>query len=165
MLSFAPASPRARSPRSKSRGFTLLEVLTTVTVLLILASAVVPMAKNGVQRQKELELRRSLREVRLAIDAYKTMVDQQKIKAPPIENNGYPEDLPILVEGAPMMGKTTKMRFLRRIPVDPFTGQAEWGKRSIADEPDSTSWGGGCVFDIYSQAQGTGMNGIPYREW
>ncbi len=149
----------------RTRGFTLLEMLTTVTVLLILASAVVPMAKNGVRRQKELELRRSLREVRLAIDSYKTQVDQQKIKAPPLENNGYPESLEILVEGAPMMGKTLKMRFLRRIPVDPFLGKAEWGLRSIADEPDSTSWGGGNVFDLYSMAPGTGMNGIPYREW
>lgn len=149
----------------RTRGFTLLEMLTTVTVLLILASAVVPMAKNGVRRQKELELRRSLREVRLAIDSYKTQVDQQKIKAPPLENNGYPESLEILVEGAPMMGKTLKMRFLRRIPVDPFLGKAEWGLRSIADEPDSTSWGGGNVFDLYSLAPGTGMNGIPYREW
>jgi general secretion pathway protein G len=149
----------------RSRGFTLLEMITTVTVLLILASAVVPMARNGVRRQKELELRRSLREVRLAIDSYKTAVDQQKIKPPALENNGYPESLEILVEGAPMMGKTLKQRFLRRIPVDPFLGRAEWGLRSIADEPDSTSWGGGNVFDIYSLAPGTGMNGIPYHEW
>ena len=149
----------------RSRGFTLLEMITTVTVLLILASAVVPMAKNGVRRQKELELRRSLREVRMAIDSYKTMVDQQKIQPPALENNGYPESLEILVEGAPMMGKTMKMRFLRRIPVDPFIGKAEWGLRSIADEPDSTSWGGGNVFDLYSMAPGTGMNGIPYRDW
>jgi general secretion pathway protein G len=149
----------------RARGFTLLEMLITVTVLLILASAVVPMAKNGLRRQKELELRRSLREVRLAIDAYKAQVDQQKIKPPSLENNGYPESLEILVEGAPMMGKTLKVRFLRRIPVDPFLGKAEWGMRSIADEPDSTSWGGGNVFDIYSMTSGTGMNGIPYREW
>jgi general secretion pathway protein G len=149
----------------RTRGFTLLEMITTVTVLLILASAVVPMARNGLRRQKELELRRSLREVRLAIDAYKAQVDQQKIKPPPVENNGYPESLEILVEGAPMMGKTLKMRFLRRIPVDPFLGRAEWGLRSIADEPDSTSWGGGNVFDIYSMAPGTGMNGLPYHDW
>jgi general secretion pathway protein G len=147
------------------RGFTLLEMITTVTVLLILASAVVPMARNGVRREKELALRRSLREVRLAIDAYKTMADQQKIQAPPLENNGYPESLEILVEGAPMTGKTIKVRFLRRIPVDPFLGRAQWGLRSISDDPDSTTWSGGNVFDIYSLAQGKGMNGIPYREW
>jgi general secretion pathway protein G len=151
--------------RSRARGFTLLEMLTTLTVLLILASAVVPMAKNGIRRQKELELHRALREMRMAIDAYKTQVDQQKIKAPPLENNGYPESLDILVEGAPMMGKTAKMRFLRRIPVDPFLGKAQWGLRAVTDEPDSTSWGGGSVFDVYSEAQGTGLNGVPYREW
>jgi general secretion pathway protein G len=149
----------------RKRGFTLLEMLTTLTVLLILASAVVPMAKNGVRRQKELELRRSLREMRVAIDIYKSMADQQKIKAPPIENNGYPESLDVLVEGVPLMGKTLKMRFLRRIPVDPFLGKAEWGLRSVSDEPDSTSWGGGSVFDVYSQAPGAGMNGIPYKDW
>jgi general secretion pathway protein G len=149
----------------RGRGFTLLEMITTLTVLLILASAVVPMARNGVRREKELELRRALREVRVAIDTYKAMADQQKIKAPPLENNGYPESLEILVEGAPLTGRTTKMRFLRRIPVDPFIGKAEWGLRSITDDPDSTSWGGGTVFDIYSTAPGKGMNGIPYREW
>jgi general secretion pathway protein G len=149
----------------RGRGFTLLEMLTTLTVLLILASAVVPMAKNGVRRQKELELHRDLREMREAIDTYKAMADQQKIKAPPVENNGYPESLDVLVEGVPLTGKTIKMRFLRRIPVDPFLGKAEWGLRSISDDPDSTSWGGGSVFDVYSQAPGIGMNGIPYKDW
>ena len=149
----------------RARGFTLLEMLTTLTVLLILASAVVPMAKRGVQREKELELRRDLREMRLAIDAYKAAVDQLKIQAPPLENNGYPESLEVLVEGAPMMGKTTRMRFLRRVPVDPFVGKAEWGLRSITDEADATSWSGGSVFDVYSTARGKGMNGIPYRDW
>ncbi|HNX30275.1 MAG TPA: type II secretion system protein [Holophaga sp.] len=147
------------------RGFTLLEMIVTVTVLLILASAVVPMARNGVRREKELALRRSLREMRLAIDAYKTMADQQKIQMPAPENNGYPESLEVLVEGVPMTGKTLKTRFLRRIPVDPFLGRAQWGFRSITDDPDSTSWSGGNVFDVYSLAPGKGMNGLPYREW
>lgn len=147
------------------KGFTLMELLVAAMVVVILASAAVPMARNGVRRQKELELRRSLREMRTAIDAYKTMAEQQKIKAPPPENNGYPETLELLVEGAPAMGKTLKVRFLRRIPVDPFTGKAEWGLRAITDDPTSTSWGGGSVFDVYSLAPGSGMNGIPYREW
>jgi general secretion pathway protein G len=146
-------------------GFTLLEMLVTATVLMILASAVMPMARNGIRRQKELELRRDLRELRLAIDDYKTKVDQQKIKAPAPENNGYPESLDKLVEGETMMGKTTKMRFLRRIPVDPFTNKADWGKRSITDDPTSTGWGGGNVYDVYSLAPGTGSNEIPYKEW
>jgi general secretion pathway protein G len=147
------------------RGFTLLEMLVTATVLFILASAVMPMARNGIRRQKELELRRDLREMRLAIDDYKKQVDQQKIKAPAPENNGYPESLEKLVEGETMMGKTTKMRFLRRIPVDPFTGKADWGKRSITDDPTSTGWGGGNVYDVYSLAPGVGSNEIPYKEW
>jgi general secretion pathway protein G len=147
------------------RGFTLLEMLVTATVLMILASAVIPMARNGVRRQKELELRRDLREMRHAIDDYKAKVDQQKIKAPAPENNGYPESLEKLVEGETMMGKTTKMRFLRRIPVDPFTNKADWGKRSITDDPTSSGWGGGNVYDVYSLAPGVGSNEIPYREW
>jgi general secretion pathway protein G len=149
----------------RQRGFTLLEMAVTATVLLILASAAIPMAKNGIRRQKELELRRSLREMRLAIDDYKQKADQQKIKAPPAENNGYPESLEILVEGAATAKASVKIRFLRRIPIDPFTGKAEWGLRSIADDPTSTSWGGGNVYDVYSLATGTGSNGVPYREW
>ena len=149
----------------RQSGFTLLEMLVTATVLIILASAVIPMARNGIRRQRELELRRDLRELRQAIDEYKNKVDQQKIKAPAPENNGYPESLEKLVEGETMMGKTTKMRFLRRIPVDPFTNKAEWGKRSITDDPTSSGWGGGNVYDVYSLAPGVGSNEIPYREW
>jgi len=149
----------------KQRGFTLLEMLVTATVLLILASAVIPMARNGIRRQKELELRRDLREMRQAIDAYKAAADGNKIKAPPPENMGYPESLDILVEGVPVTGKNAKTRFLRRIPVDPFTNKAEWGMRSMADDLSSTGWGGGNVFDVYSNAPGKGSNDIPYRDW
>jgi general secretion pathway protein G len=147
-------------------GFTLLELVVTATVLLILASAVVPLARNGLKRQQELELRRSLREMRQAIDEYKRQAEQQKIKAPPADANFYPESLDILVEGVPLAGSASrKIRFLRRIPVDPFTGKAEWGMRNSSDDANSTSWGGGHVYDVYSLSQGTGMNGIPYREW
>jgi general secretion pathway protein G len=150
----------------RQQGFTLMEMLITATVLLILASAVVPMAKNGIRRQKELELRRALRTMREAIDSYKADAERQKIKPPPLDNNGYPETLEILVEGAPAaQNRTLKIRYLRGIPVDPFTGKPEWGKRSIADDPNSTSWGGSNVFDVFSLAQGKGMNDIPYREW
>jgi len=147
-------------------GFTLLELVVTATILVILASVVVPLAKNGLKRQQELELRRDLREMRMAIDEYKKQAEQQKIKAPPADANFYPESLEILVEGVPAAGSASrKVRFLRRIPVDPFTGKAEWGMRSTADDANSTSWGGGHVYDVYSLSQGTGMNGIPYREW
>ncbi len=151
---------------SRQSGFTLLELVVTATVLLILASVTVPLARNGLKREKELELRRDLREMRLAIDEYKKQVDQQKIKAPPAEANGYPESLDVLVEGVPAAGSLSKkVRFLRRIPVDPFTGKAEWGLRNTNDDANSSSWGGGHVYDVYSLAPGTGMNGIPYREW
>ena len=147
-------------------GFTLLELVVTATVLLILASATVPLAKNGLRRQQELELRRSLREMRTAIDDYKKQAEQQKIKAPPAEANFYPASLEVMVEGVPATGSISrKVRFLRRIPVDPFTGKAEWGMRNTADDANSTSWGGGHVYDVYSLSQGTGMNGTPYKEW
>ena len=147
-------------------GFTLMELLITVTVLMILASAVVPMAKNSIRRQKEIELHRVLREMRTAIDDYKAAVDQQKIKPPPPEAMGYPQSLEELVEGVQLTGRISgKMRFLRRIPMDPISGKTEWGLRSVNDEPNSTSWGGGGVFDVYSLAGGTGMNGVAYREW
>ncbi|NTW86015.1 MAG: type II secretion system protein [Holophagaceae bacterium] len=147
-------------------GFTLLELVVTATVLVILASVVVPLARNGLKRQQELELRRALREIRLAIDDYKKQAEMQKIKAPPAEANFYPESLEILVEGVPLTGSLSrKMRFLRRIPVDPFSGKPEWGMRNTNDDVSSSSWGGGHVYDVYTLHQGTGMNGIPYREW
>jgi general secretion pathway protein G len=151
---------------SRQGGFTLLEVVVTATVLLILASATVPLVRNGLKRQQELELRRDLREMRMAIDEYKKQAEQQKIKAPPPEANFYPASLEVLVEGVAATGSISKkIRFLRRLPVDPFTGKAEWGLRNTSDDPTSTSWGGGHVYDVYSLSQGTGMNGIPYREW
>lgn len=157
---------RSLGARFAQRAFTLMEMIITCTVLLILASAVIPMANNGIKRQKELELRRDLREMRMAIDAYKLAVDQQRIKPPPPENMGYPESLEALVEGAQASGSLSgKIRFLRRIPVDPFTGLPDWGLRSVNDEYNSTSWGGGNVFDVYSQAKGTGMNKIAYSDW
>ena len=151
---------------SRQGGFTLLELVVTATVLLILASATVPLVKNGLRRQQELELRRSLREMRTAIDDYKKQAEQQKIKAPPAEANFYPASLEVMVEGVPATGSISrKVRFLRRIPVDPFTGKAEWGMRNTADDANSTSWGGGHVYDVFSLSQATGMNGIPYRDW
>jgi general secretion pathway protein G len=148
------------------RGFTLLELLVTATVLLVLASVTVPLVRNGMRRQKELELRRDLREMRTAIDAFRLDAQQQKIKAPPAEANFCPESLEQLVEGVPATGSASrKLKYLRRIPIDPFTGKAEWGMRNTSDDPKSSSWGGGHVWDVYSLAQGEGMNGIPYREW
>jgi general secretion pathway protein G len=147
-------------------GFTLLELVVTATVLMILASAVVPLARNGLKRQQELELRRTLREMRTAIDDYKKLAEQQKIKAPPADANNYPASLDVLVEGVPATGSLSrKVRFLRRIPLDPVTGKAEWGLRNSNDDANSTSWGGSHVYDVYSLSSATGMNGVPYREW
>lgn len=150
----------------RQAGFTLMELLVTATVLLVLAAATVPIMKHSVQRQKELELRRDLREMRMAIDAFRADAQAQKIKAPPAEANFCPESLEQLVEGVSATGSASrKIKYLRRVPVDPFTGRPEWGFRSSADDPTSTSWGGGHVFDVYSLAPGAGMNGTPYKEW
>ena len=149
-----------------AKGFTLLELVITATVLLILASASVPLVKNGIRRDKELELSRNLREIRLAIDEYRKAAEFQKIKSPATENNLCPSTLEELVEGVAATGSTSKkIKFLRRIPVDPFTGKAEWGLRSTSDDPQSRSWGGGHIYDVYSLAPGTGLNGIPYTDW
>jgi general secretion pathway protein G len=147
------------------RGFTLMEMLLTATVLAILASAVLPLSRNSVRRGKEQDLARALAEMRAAIDAYKAAAEQQRIKAPPPEAFGYPASLEALVDGVPAQGKEQKIKFLRRIPVDPLTGRAEWGLRSMADDPSSPTWGGGHVFDVHSLAPGKGSNDVPYRDW
>jgi general secretion pathway protein G len=154
---------------SDDRGFSFVEMLIVTTLILILASAVQPLAKVTVTRQKEAELRRVLREMRTAIDKFKDAADAQLI--PPTElragGEGYPPDLETLVEGVSVVGDATgrKLKFLRRIPKDPFSGEAEWGMRSYQDRPDSTSWGGQNVFDVYSQSTGTALDGTKYRDW
>ena len=154
---------------SGSRGFTFIELLVVTTLLLILASAVMPLARVTVQRQREAELRRSLREVRTAIDKYKDAVDNGLISNLDVKvgSEGYPPDLETLVEGVSVANDATgrKLKFLRRIPLDPLTNSTDWGLRAYGDKPDSTSWGGGNVFDIYSKAEGTGLDGTKYRDW
>src|SRR6476620_7491367 len=125
------------SRERKDRGLTLIEVLVCVAVLLVLAGAVMPMAKVTLQRQKELELRRDLRMMRQAIDLYKQYSDQGLIEKVGVDSEGYPPDLESLTKGVPQVGSTKKLKFLRRIPFDPFTHDNEWGKRSYQDEPDS----------------------------
>lgn len=146
-------------------GYTLAELVMVGAILLILAAAVLPTAKYTVKRSKEMELRQDLRRMRLAIDEHKRYSDAGYI---PVEfgTEGYPAELEILVEGVEIVGQVDKkIRFLRRIPVDPMTGEAEWGLRSYQDEPDATSWGGENVYDVYSLSEGVGLNGVPYREW
>jgi general secretion pathway protein G len=151
------------------RGYSFVELIMVVTIILILASAVQPLAKVAITRQKESELRRVLREMRTAIDKYKDMADAQMI--PPTElkvgAEGYPPTLETLVEGVSVANDATgrKIKFLRRIPIDPMTGSDEWGMRSYQDKPDVTRWGGQNVFDVFSQSGGTALDGTKYRDW
>ncbi|MBM3776888.1 MAG: type II secretion system protein [Acidimicrobiia bacterium] len=151
------------------RGFTFIELVVVSAILLILASAVLPLTRVTMQRQREAELRRNLREIRTAIDEFKDAVDQGRIATTEVEtgSEGYPPDLETLVEGVPAVGDASgrTLKFLRRIPIDPMTGGADWGLRAYSDDPDSRSWGGNSVFDVYTQSEGTGLDGTKYRDW
>jgi general secretion pathway protein G len=148
--------------RNKSRGLTLVELIIAIAILMILTGAAIPMVRVTVMREKERELRRDLWDMRDAIDRYKDVADSGKIQVK-VGSDGYPPDLETLVKGVDVNGK--KIRFLRRIPVDPMTGQAEWGLRSEQDDPDSESYGGQGVFDVYSKSEGTALDGTKYKTW
>ncbi len=149
----------------RDKGLTLVEVVVTIAVLLILAGAVMPLAKVTLKRQKELELRRALRTMRQAIDLYKQYADQGLIQKEGVDSEGYPPELETLVEGVPQVGSTKKLKFLRRIPMDPFTHRDEWGLRSYQDEADSRSWGRQNVYDVYTLYSGTALDGTQYEDW
>lgn len=147
------------------RGYTMVELVVVCSLLVILAAVALPTAKNSIKRGKEIELRQALRQMRNAIDEFKRYSDAGLI---PVElgTDGYPSELEVLVEGVEVIGQIDKsVRFLRRIPVDPMTGEAEWGLRSFQDDFDSDSWGGENVFDVYSLSEGVGLDGVPYQEW
>jgi general secretion pathway protein G len=146
------------------KGFTLIELLITVAILALLASAALPLAEVTMQRGKEQELRRSLREIREAIDAYKRATDEGAI-GKPLDKTGYPPTLAMLAEGAvdKRDPKAKRIYFLRRIPADPVSGEP-WGLRSYASAPDAPK-DGDDVFDVYSKSDASGLNGVPYREW
>jgi general secretion pathway protein G len=151
--------------RSRARGFSFVELVLVCTVLVVLAGLTYPLAKYTQLRLKEMELRSALREMRSAIDEHKRYADAGLI---PVDfgTDGYPAELEVLVEGVDVIGQIDKkIRFLRRIPIDPMTGEAEWGMRSYQDDPDSESWGGEDVFDVYSLAEGKGLNGVQYSQW
>ena len=151
------------------RGYTFVELLIVTSILIVLASAVMPLSQVTSQRQREAELRRTLRELRTAIDAFKNSVDGGQIPTTELEpgNEGYPPDLETLVEGISAANDASgrKLRFLRRIPIDPMTATVDWGLRSYQDSLTSTSWGGQNVFDVYTTRDGTALDGTQYRDW
>lgn len=153
--------PARRIPR-RERGLTLVELIVTVTILSILAGVALPVARFQVKREKERELRRDLWRMRDAIDHYKDAADRGAFQTK-LESQNYPPDLQTLVDGVDVQGK--KVRFLRRIPIDPMTGKAEWGVRSMQDDPGSDSFGGQSVFDVYTKSQGTALDGTKYSTW
>lgn len=158
-----------RAKSREHRGYTFVEVAIVAAIIAVLASAALPLVKVTMQRQRELELRRSLREIRLAIDKYKDAVDQNLVSPNDVDNDaeGYPPTLQTLVNGVTPANDTTgrKLRFLRRVPYDPMTRSTEWGLRSSRDEPDTKSWGGQNVYDVYTTFDGRGLDGTNYREW
>jgi general secretion pathway protein G len=151
-----------RIPTHSERGFTLLELIVAATILAILTLMALPLARITIQREREKELRQALWEMRDAIDRYKDAADRQAFQIK-LDSQGYPPDLETLVKGVDVQGK--KVRFLRSIPVDPMTKSKEWGLRSMQDDPDSDSWGGQSVFDVYTKSEGTALDGTKYKDW
>jgi general secretion pathway protein G len=150
-------------------GLTLLELIIACAILLVLSSAALPIARWTAYREREKELRRDLLEMRQAIDRHKDLADRGQIRVD-IMTGGYPPDLETLVKGVPLAGPASgaqgkKIRFLRHIPIDPMTRQADWGLRSVEDDPDATSWGGKDVFDVYSRSTAIAMDGTKYSDW
>jgi len=164
-------NPGLKRRRRSQAGLTLVELIVAFTILMILTTMAVPMARYQVRRQREKELRADLHDMRAAIDKYKDLCDQGKIQSQNQDAYCYPTTLESLVEGVQMTNtlagnnQTTKMRFLRRIPKDPFTGDTDWGKRSMQDDPTSDSWGGQNVFDVHSKTMDKASDGTAYSEW
>jgi general secretion pathway protein G len=172
--------------RQRKKGFTLVEILVTMAIMALLATLIMPVAKTAVKREKEIELRQSLRLIREALDAYKKLADEKKIEVEE-DSEGYPPDLETLVKGVEVKGGTSTagttaaggigrkpatsssepktVKFLRRIPKDPMTDSTDWGLRSYQDEPDSDVWGGENVYDVYTKSRATALDGSKYKDW
>jgi general secretion pathway protein G len=173
--------------KSNQKGFTLIEMIVTFTILAILAAVAIPLGRTAIKREKEIELRRSLRMIRDAIDAYKKLADENRIEFEE-KTEGYPPELETLVNGVEVSGEAQPgrkmpgssrasrsreeqsedkkiVKFLRRIPKDPMTNSYDWGLRSYQDDPDSENWGGENVYDIYTKSPGTALDGTKYKEW
>jgi general secretion pathway protein G len=155
--------------RQSSSGFSFIELVVATAIMMVLASAAMPLARVSIKRQKEAELHRSLREMRSAIDAYHDAVTSNIIGGISVSttSEGYPPDLETLVNGVVRANDPSgrKIKFLRRIPIDPMTGSAEWGLLAYADKPDSTAWGGANVYNIYSKSPDKGLDGTKYKDW
>lgn len=154
---------KAKRRKCSCKGMTLLELIIASSILLVLASAALPTVRIAIVRPKEARLRRELREMRNAIDRYKDLSDRNLIRSA-YGSEGFPPDLETLVKGVEYAGGG-QMRFLRRVPVDPMTGRTDWNLQSAQDDPDSTSWGGGNVYEVHSKSQGTALDGTKYADW
>jgi general secretion pathway protein G len=150
------------NPAGRDRGLSMVELIVAVTILALMAGMAVPLMRIEVKRERERELRKDLWEMRDAIDRYKEAADRGAFQIK-LDSYGYPPDLETLVKGEDVQGK--RLRFLRRIPVDPMTGTTDWGLRSMQDDPDSTSWGGQNVFDVYTKSTDTALDGTKYADW
>jgi general secretion pathway protein G len=153
---------KTRAWQSRMRGFTLIELIVATAILIILTGLAIPMARVAIKRDREHELRRALWEMRDAIDRYKDAADRNAFRTK-VGSENYPPDLDTLVKGEDVAGK--KLRFLRKIPTDPMTGSTDWGLRSMQDDPDSDSWGGQNVFDVFTKSQGEALDGTKYKDW
>jgi len=152
--------------RARQRGMTLVELIVAFTILMILSSMAVPLARYKVQRERERDLQRSLDEIRKGIDKFKDDMDAGKIGPPKIDSDNYPETLQQLVEGVKAVGSVDKkIKYLRRIPKDPMTNSKDWGMRSTRDDPKALAWGGQNVFDVYTKSSDKAKDGTPYAEW
>ena len=152
----------ARPRHKRTAGFTLIELIVATTILVILTGMIIPLARLSIKREKERELRYDLWMMRDSIDRYKDAADRGAFQIK-VGTEGYPPDLETLVNGVDVGGK--KVRFLRKIPVDPMSGKTEWGMRSMQDDPTSDSWGGQNVFDVFTKSEGTALDGTKYKEW
>jgi general secretion pathway protein G len=151
---------------SRQRGMTLIELIVATTIMMLLTAMAVPMARSRVRREKERDLRLALREIHTAIDQYKDKADKGELGQLKVGTEGYPETLEILVEGVKIANQVDKkVKFLRRIPLDPMTNTREWGKRSMQDDPKSNAWGGQNVFSVYTTSMDKARDGTPYSEW